>query len=500
MTARARFIVWIAAVLLLLIGQLIWLLLLRGQRILASDAILIGGQMLLVLPILLIALLLKTTPADAIKLSRRRSELMILGGVALLQFAAVALLRPALSEDVLRYRIDGRMWLDGVSPYATAPLDWQNRDAVDSLVPFPKMRTIYPALSQATFALGAAIERAVAPAVDRVPQWPSNERSPWRRYLEADSSPYRASVFRAIYAAIVLATTCALLLLLRATEQSAWWAVILAWNPLVSLEIGGMGHQDVVGVLLVLLCLFALAQARPFLSVGSLALAAAVKPFAFFVAPFTLRHIHAKRLPAACLFATLLIVLYLPPLLFQHGHSGWRDSARTYSQSWEANGSVYDAIIRTFGVGDEGRAAERAKQMARLLAAAALLAILLAAWQYRASPATAGYWLCLVALLVSPVVYPWYLLWALCFVPLLRGEVGWTALVWSGTIGMSYTMWHQPTWRMSGPALLAEYAVVYAVLAFEVARPIRRARRAGEDATSDLSPSLFPLPRPGWSA
>jgi hypothetical protein len=501
MRPRQRFSIWTIAVLLLFIGQLAWLLLLRGPRVLTNDAVLIGGQALLTLPILAIALLLKTTPPDAIKLRRRTSKWLILGGVALLQFAAVALLRPALSEDVLRYRVDGRMWLDGTSPYATAPRDWPNADAIDAIAPFAHMRTIYPAVSQATFAIGAAIEKAiVAPPNPRVPESPSGERSPWRQYLAADEAPYRATVFRAIYAAAAIAMAVVLLLLLRASDRSPWWAVVVAWNPLVTLEIGGMGHHDVVGVVLVLVTLYALANARPLLSVTSLALATAVKPFAFLLAPFILRDIRQKRLPAACLFAVMLALLYLPPLFFQHGHSGWRDTAQTYSQSWEANGSFYDLVVRTFGDGDEGRAPERAKQMARLLGAAALLATALAAWRFNASPAAAAYWLCLIALLVSPVAYPWYLLWALCFVPLLDGEIGWTALVWSGTIGMSYTMWHQPTWRMSNAALVAEYGVVYAALAIEVGRALRRARLAATVATSDSPASLFPPPRRGWSA
>jgi len=501
MRPRLRFTLWTTAVLLLLIGQLAWLFLLRGPRVLASDVVLVGGQALLTLPIIVIAVLLKTTPRDAIRFQRRTSEWCILGGVALLQFAAVALLRPALSEDVLRYRVDGRIWLDGVSPYATAPQQWEKADPIDSLVPFADMRTIYPAVSQATFAIGAAAERIVAPPTNRVPQAPSNERSAWRRYLENEESPYRATTFRAIYAAAAVAMTLVLLLMLRVLEQSAWWAVLVTWNPLVTLEIGGMGHQDVVGVLLVLIGLHALAKQRPSLAAASLALATAVKPFALLAAPFVLRDLSRKRGLAACVFATALVLLYLPPLLIQNGYIGWRESATTYSRSWEANGSVYELIVRTFGDGDEGRASERAKQMARLLAAAAVVATALIAWKFRATPATAAYWLCLVALLVSPVAYPWYLLWPLCFVPLLRGEAGWTAIAWSGTIGLSYTMWHQPTWRMTAAALALEYGVVYAVLMIEIAIALGRGRAifatAAEDvagATSDSRPSLFPPP------
>jgi hypothetical protein len=148
--------------------------------------------------------------------------------------------------------------------------------------------------------------------------------------------------------------------------------------------------------------------------------------------------------------------------------------------------------------------------MARLLAAAAVIATLLAAWRHGASPAAAGYWLCLVALLVAPVAYPWYLLWALCFVPLLGGAWGWTAIAWAGTIGLSYTMWREPVWRMTSGALLVEYAVVYAALGYEIARAIRVARAATPStpptppptppATSDSPASLFPPPLRGSSA
>ena len=115
--------------------------------------------------------------------------------------------------------------------------------------------------------------------------------------------------------------------------------------------------------------------------------------------------------------------------------------------------------------------------------------------------------------LLAPVAYPWYLIWPLCFVPLLRGQAGWTAITWAGTIGLSYAMWHQPTWRMSGTGLMLEYGMVYAVLIIEIVIVLRRARSAllasttttsttrGDDATSDSRSSRYdPSPLRGSSA
>ena len=477
MTPRLRLATWCAAAATLLGGQALWLVLLRGPRIFDDDFVLIGGQFLLILPVLLIALLLTTTPADAIKLRRRTSEWIILVGAALLQLLAVALLRPGLSEDVLRYRVDGRMWLHGVSPYATAPRDWPGRDAIDTLVPFPHARTIYPAVSELSFVAAAIIERTARQAVCEFRPAAPAQHSPWRHYLRTEPAPYRATVFRALFAAAAVGMTLILLRLLGVLDQSPWWAVVVAWNPLVTLEFGGMGHQDVIGVLFILLALYALARRRPTVSALSLALAAAVKPFAFLLVPFAAREAPARvaRLPGA--FTLALLVLYVPPLLYQDGHAGWRESARRYSGTWEANGSLYELIVRSFGDGDKGRARERAKQMARLIGVSAMLATALAAWQFRARPAMAGYWLCLVALLVSPVVYPWYLLWPLCFVPLLGGRAGWTVLVWSGTVAVSYALWKQPAWRLTNAQMALEYGIVYATLLAEIGWMACHARR-----------------------
>jgi hypothetical protein len=87
---RRRFAVWTAAVLVLLVGQLVWLFLLHVSR---SKSILIGGTIALLCPLVLIVVLLTTTPPNAIKLQPRTSRWIILGGAALLQLTAAVLFR-----------------------------------------------------------------------------------------------------------------------------------------------------------------------------------------------------------------------------------------------------------------------------------------------------------------------------------------------------------------------------------------------------------------------
>jgi hypothetical protein len=529
---KLRLLLWIILIAVLLGGQFLWLFLLRGIHLFHRDAVLIGGQILLCAAVLGIAVLLRTAPADAIRLRRRPGEWMIILGVIFLQGSAIWLLLPGLSQDVLRYRADGRMWLSGKSPYAHAPIDWAQSDAIDSLVPFPDVRTIYPGTAEASFALGAWIERSIGAAPREVPiAPPSAQSAPWRWYLAHAASPYGARVFRTMFAlAMVLAVVVAFRLL-RQMEASAWWAVLLGWNPLATLEIGGMGHADAVGLLMILLALLALARTRWMRAGGWLALATGVKPLALLLLPFALRaakkgephreseaprdsetsregeafwegeasaeprrdrqtrlggslalpdasmrYSPALAARIACGFGVVALIALILPFLYQHGYTGWRQTAATYSHAWEANGSLYNAITRGFGKGDDGRAMSRAKEMARLLAGAVVLGAGVIAWDAGASVATAGYVLTMAALLAAPVAYPWYALWPLCFVPFLDGRAGWSALIWSGTISISYLLWRSPDWRLSPGALLVEYVPVYTTVAMEIAWAIRQVR------------------------
>lgn len=438
-----------------------WMWMLRGERILDRDGVLAGGWIGLTAVLLVLAALLKTTPVDALRLRAGQSRALVFGAACLMHAAALALLMPALSEDLVRYRLDGRMWLAGANPYMTTPQQFfahHEPDAIDATATFPAVHTIYPPTAQAVFAASAAIERAL-PAV------PGGPRT-WRALLPGLPWFHRALILRAILSAAALGALWILMMILHDAGRSVWWAVLFGWNPLVLMETAGMGHIDAAGVLLVVAMLRMLQVRRLAMGWVMLVLTAGVKPIVIVLAPFVvLAAPRADRKRAALVIGVGAVLLLGPLALFD----GWRQTARNFSRSWEANGSVYELVKATFGHGDEGRNMERAKTAARRVGIIALLVTGIELLRRRAGLAEAGYALMLVILLVSPVVYPWYLMWMLCFVPLLdRSALGWTGLVFGGAVVASYTLWHQPAWMMPGRLLWMEYAPVYAALGFEI--------------------------------
>ncbi|MDB5318857.1 MAG: hypothetical protein JWN40_488 [Phycisphaerales bacterium] len=488
-TARTlRFIGWIALVLVLLPGQLLWLWSLRGANLLTHESTLIWGQVIIGSATVALLALLKTTPANALRLSPRTSAALVIAGTILLQASAVFLLAPVLSDDIFRYRIDGRMWLAQSSPYATSPehfLATHPHDPADELVPYRDWRTVYPPVSQAVFAAARWLDDALTNSPPHATTTMSTDHRPWRIRATDPAVVRQTLTFRALFALFAIGSTILLIRILIGAGDSAWWAAVLAWNPLLTLETGGMGHQDAIGLFLLLLMIYA-ARTRHYRAAAvALALACGVKPVAALLLPFLWRQTHEEHSFRAgrrmlLVFAIALALVFLP-LAWQHGWTGWRQSLTHFGHSWEANGYLYESFKSLFGEGDQGRQMERAKDAARLLTFLAVLAMGLFLWQSRARLPEAGYWLFMVLLLCAPVAYPWYLIWVLAFIPLLRGPQGYAGLVWAATAAISYTLWRDATWIWSvRPTwLTAEYLPVLCVLTIEAIRlarivPMRR--------------------------
>jgi hypothetical protein len=352
----------------------------------------------------------------------------VLLGALLLRLPLLPL-PPTLSDDVLRYLWDGKVAAAGMNPYALAPEAEKLtplRDEIWRRLPHKGIPTVYPPLSLAAFSIAIRL-------------------------------PFPMLAWKVIVTGADLAA-CWLLLLIAARRglpagRTAWYA----WNPLVALEVAGMGHVDALGVAAVVAAVLLLlppsAGARP-LPAGAAAAAGILAKLAPLAAlPMWARQSgRPARFLAAALGLTTVAVL---PVVA--ATRGVPPGLVAYGISWELDGPFFEPLWRLLAAAGVAPALahglDRVKAatgiwyglnpayhylypqfLAKLLLAAGMAAAVVLSLRER-DPVDGTGRLLGRLLLCSATVYPWYLLWVLPWAA-LRRDAAWLAV--SGLILLSY--------------------------------------------------------------
>jgi len=363
---------------------------------------------------------------------RRLSTVKAGGGALILMVAVVVrlLMLPlpsTLSDDIQRYLWDGKVAASGLDPYRyepNAPEVRELRDEPWERLPHRQVPTVYPPLALAVFSASTHL-------------------------------PMSAFALKALLTLFDLATCWLLLVLARMvglpTSRVAWYA----WNPLVSLEVAGMGHVDALGVACMVLLVVCLSR-RPRWAIGA-ALAAAGGVLAKLV-PLVGFPIWARQSGRPVLFLSIaggVTLMALAPVVVSSG--GVPVGLVTFGVSWEFNGPLYEPLWRLIDRLEIPSAASGLldslkirtgehdfwnqlypfnypQLWARLILGIALLAALGVA-VVRQLPLVGMLWIFGSIVLFSATVYPWYFLWILPWAA-LAGNRAW--LVASATVILSY--------------------------------------------------------------
>ena len=362
-----------------------------------------------------------------------RFAIALVIAVGLIPRLALLPTAPTLSEDLYRYLWDGRLVAQGMNPYAHPPDDaalGPFRDELLQRLNHPSVPTVYPPAAQLLFGLAAAA--GVSPLS-------------WKLLLFTLEG----------------ALTGLLLILLRRRRLPAERLLLYYWNPLVIVECCGSGHVDVA--LATFLVLAVTLQETGRRAASGLAFGAAIltKWTPVLVLPTLIRGREWRLLAAASLLAALVVAPFL------QGAERFGEGLRTYARHWEFNGPIYSLLRPAFRSGDEPRL---------ILAALLALSSMGIAWRARTlSGAVLATWIAF--LLLSPTVYPWYLVPAVALLP-LHPNAG--LLVLSGTAALTYAplpafratgVWTLPDW-----ILWVEYGA--AVVTWTVVRVWARLRPA----------------------
>ena len=330
-----------------------------------------------------------------------RAGLWVCLALAVLCRAPLIPVEPTLSDDIYRYVWDGRIQALGVNPYRAVPAD----PALDGLhtdvtrkMNHPTLPTLYPPFAEWVFRGVAAISQSVL-------------------------------AFKLTFVLLDLAIIVLLLRWLAAAGMSPWLVLAYAWNPLVILEVAWSGHLDVIGAFLLMVSFLALRGRVGWLAASALVAAIGVKFVPIVLVPLFWKRIRVRDALIAVGFGLCLVVPFVGGAL-----AAPVGALPMYLAKWRFNGPLYgivESAVKTIAPGAW-----------RLLVGMPLVAgLAVAVWFRRRSrelePA-AWAWPIAAALLLSPTIYPWYLLW-LC--PFLVVRATLPVLMWTQTSLFTYFVW-----------------------------------------------------------
>ena len=349
--------------------------------------------------------------------------------VAAVVFRLIASMAPpSLSDDVYRYVWDGRVQAAGHHPYKFAPDDPMRAELRDPDV-YPKINhpdipTIYPPLAEILFAALSLAKLGV-------------------------------TGFKVALALLDVGVVWALQILLRALGLPRDRVVLYAWNPLAVIEIAGSGHLEPLGILLVVVAIAWITEGKATRAAAALGGAIQTKLFPLLLVPGFARRM--KTLPLLALVAVAAITT--APYAVRGPWFG--AGVLAYANRWE-HGAVFFAGVRRFfewadlaphlkdaiasAQGHWGNAGPRVwdasyrmvwpEGLARVTVALAAIGFAVTQSFRRGLDAAAEARLALGgAILLSPTLHPWYVLWVL---PLAaaQGSGGW--LLFGALVPLQY--------------------------------------------------------------
>lgn len=366
-----------------------------------SGGLIFAGLVFLVLTWLIPATLRKSGPKPT-------GLLVLVVMVGLAMRLALLTSEPALEDDYQRYLWDGGMTAHGMNPYATSPADAAKADpdmttigalARDSglligRVNHPELRTLYPPVTQAVFALSHMIK------------------------------PWSLIAWRAVLLAFDAATAALLFAILLALGRSPLWAALYWWNPVAVKELVNSAHMEAIVAALIVGALFLAIRKRPVWATVALSLAAGAKIWPIIFLPLVWRPLlsEPRRLMAAIIVTGLIGSACAYPLIT----AGLDQSSGlvAYANEWRTNNALMprleDAVswlLNTIGI----TAVSAPLATRGLLATVLALVILVLSWRpHRDADDLVVRWTIVAAtmFLVSPAQFPWYFLWVLPFLAL----------------------------------------------------------------------------------
>ena len=320
-----------------------------------------------------------------------RSSLGLILFAAFVFRITVLPLNTPFSDDVYRYRWEGKLQAAAGNPYLATPAAPEWRHLRDST--YPKVD-------------GKTIRAVYGPLMEL------EQRALYKVAAVFTSHPAKqVLVFRLVSALADLGVVIALLALLRARNLPVERVLIYAWCPLPVMEFWANGHNDSLVLLALALMLVFAVRAHDGWAAVFLSVAAALKIWPLLLFP-ALTGWRPRRLAVGA--GTLVALALVTVAPFGSAVFDNRDFTSGFLGGWRNNDSLFGMVLAL--VSDP----YLAKYITFALVAAAAIAVSLTPWQLeRKALATVA-----AMLACSSNVHPWYAAWLLPMMVIVPAPAG----------------------------------------------------------------------------
>ncbi len=335
---------------------------------------------------------------------------------------------PTTSPDVYRYIWEGKVIYNGYNPYEYSPDAEQFaglRDDLYSKVTFKNLPTIYPPAAQIIFLASYS--------------------------LTGDS----LTGLKLIYLLCEILTMIFLLKLLILKGKNPNLVMLYAWLPLPVMEYFVNAHIDAAGIMFLVLFLYFIEKEKMIPSVFAFTFAFLTKLYPVFLIPLLVKRLRAPRfLYFVMIFIFISVLFYFP---FFNGSQSITKMLSIYANKWEFNASVY--YLLTAFIPD--------RETARLICGILLFISIGYIASYYKDFIKGIFGVLLAVVILSPVVYPWYLGWIAAVNP-FAGFYSVLSLLF--TVNLSNFTPLGKVWHEYFPVIFTEYAIFFVLFAYDIYR------------------------------
>ena len=352
---------------------------------------------------------------------------------------------PSLSDDYFRFIWDGKLSLEGVSPFKYLPSEFIKLTSRNyfldlySKLNSPNYYSVYPPVSQCVYLIGALFDKTI----------------------------YSVILIRIVLIISDLFSFFYIRKLLNYFGKDENLSYLYFLNPLVIIEITGNLHFEGLMLLFLLISVHLFLHAKYSLSALFFSIAVGVKLLPLMFLPLFVFKLPKDQKINYLFFVGISLLILFAPFINIELLKKMMTSVTLYFQTFEFNASFH-YIFRWIGYQIYGY--NIIKELGVYLGVISMCSILLLSFKYNKKPFFNVFLLLnVVYLIFSTTIHPWYLVLPLAFSVFTSYRF---VILWSFTIFLSYATYQSEVYKENLVLVALEYLLIFMFFIYEIRKNV----------------------------